>query len=100
LRKEAVACYITGSRDQELLRRNQYLLAEDRMLRNQIRGRLHLSDEQRRSLAEIGKGLGRIALAQVAKGCCKSQPLFSTRPKKPWSDVSLFLVIFFLPFST
>jgi len=36
----------------------------------------------------------------LAKGCRKSQPLFSTRPKKPWSDVSLFLVIFFLPFST
>ena len=41
--------YITGSVDQELLLRNEYLTAENRILRNQIRGRLRLSDGNRRT---------------------------------------------------
>ncbi len=35
---------ITGSVDEELLLRNEYLAAENRILRNQITGRLRLSD--------------------------------------------------------
>ena len=38
--------YVTGTVDQELLLRNEYLAAENRMLRGQIRGRLLLSDEE------------------------------------------------------
>ncbi len=45
--------YITGSVDQELLLRNEYLAAENRILRNQIRGRLRLTDGERRTLVEI-----------------------------------------------
>src|SRR5262245_54950548 len=51
--------YITGSR-------NQYLAAENRILRNQLKGRLRLKDSERKSLAEIGARLGRKALAEVA----------------------------------
>ena len=58
--------YITGSVDQELLLRNEYLAAENRILRNQIRGRLRLTDGERRTLAEIGKQLGKRALNEVA----------------------------------
>ena len=58
--------YITGSVDQELLLRNEYLAAENRILRNQIRGRLRLTDGERRTLAEIGKQLGKRALKEVA----------------------------------
>ncbi len=36
--------YITGTVDQELLLRNEYLAAENRILRAQIKGRLLLSD--------------------------------------------------------
>jgi hypothetical protein len=36
--------YITGSVDEELLRRNEYLTTENRILRRQIQGRLRLSD--------------------------------------------------------
>jgi hypothetical protein len=32
--------YITGTVDQELLLRNEYLVTENRMLRNQIKGRV------------------------------------------------------------
>ena len=36
--------YISGSADEELLLRNEYLVAENRVLRNQIQGRLRLTD--------------------------------------------------------
>ena len=35
--------YITGSVDQELLLRNEYLATENRILRNQVKGRLWLT---------------------------------------------------------
>jgi len=59
--------YITGTVDQELLVRNEYLVTENRMLRNQIKGRVRLSDGERKTLAEIGQKLGKQALTEVAK---------------------------------
>ena len=58
---------ISGSVDQELLLRNEYLLTENRILKNQIKGRLQLTDPERISLAEIGQRLGRKALEEVAQ---------------------------------
>jgi len=58
--------YITGTVDQELLLRNEYLVTENRMLRNQITGRVRLTDAERKTLAEIGHKLGKQALAEVA----------------------------------
>ena len=58
--------YISGSVDEELLLRNEYLVAENRVLRNQLQGRLRLTDGERRSLAELGKRLGKQALDEVA----------------------------------
>jgi putative transposase len=58
--------YITGTVDQELLVRNEYLVTENRILRQQIKGRVHLSDGERKTLAEIGKKLGKQALEEVA----------------------------------
>lgn len=58
--------YITGSVDQGLLLRNEYLATENRVLRAQIKGRLRLCDPERISQAEIGKRLGRRALEEVA----------------------------------
>jgi putative transposase len=51
--------YITGTVDQELLLRNEYLVTENRMLRHQITGRVRLTDAERKTLAEIGYKLGR-----------------------------------------
>ena len=42
-------------------------MTENRLLKNQIKGRLRLTDPERVSLAEIGKRLGRMALAEVAQ---------------------------------
>jgi len=58
--------YITGTVDQELLVRNEYLAAENRILRAQIKGRLLLSDAEKATLAEIGHRLGRKALEELA----------------------------------
>jgi hypothetical protein len=58
--------YITGTVDQELLVRNEYLAAENRILKAQIRGRLCLSNADRATLVEIGHRLGRKALGEVA----------------------------------
>jgi len=58
--------YITGTVDQELLLRNEYLAAEIRILRAKIKGRLLLSYSEKTTLAEIAHRLGRKALAEVA----------------------------------
>jgi putative transposase len=59
--------YISGSVDEELLLQNEYLAAENRILKNQIKGRLQLTDAERINLAEIGRRLGRKALEEVAQ---------------------------------
>src|ERR671924_718022 len=58
--------YITGTVDQELLLRNEYLVTENRILCHQIPGRVRLSDGERKTLAEIGQKLGKQALKDVA----------------------------------
>src|SRR6266705_2159513 len=64
---KTLLAYITGSVDQELLLRNEYLVTENRILRNQINGRIRLSDGERKTLADIGQKLGKQALQEVAK---------------------------------
>src|SRR6516162_3320652 len=61
-----ILAYITGSVDQELLLRNEYLAAENRILRAQLNGCMRLSDAERATLGEIGFRLGRKALSEVA----------------------------------
>src|SRR5437867_1297710 len=58
--------YITGTVDQELLLRNEYLVTENRILRHQLKGRLRLNDGERKALADIGQQLGKQALKEVA----------------------------------
>jgi transposase InsO family protein len=63
---KTLLAYITGTVDQELLLRNEYLLTENRILRQQIKGRVQLTNAERKTLAEIGKKLGKQALEEVA----------------------------------
>jgi hypothetical protein len=63
--------YVTGLVNQELLLQNEYLAAENRILRAHLPARLLLSDSERCTLAEIGKRLGREALEKVA---CVAKP--------------------------
>src|SRR5499433_2706754 len=63
---KTLLAYIRGSVDQHLLLRNEYLVTENRLLRHQIKGRVRLSDGERKVLAEIGQKLGKQALEEVA----------------------------------
>jgi hypothetical protein len=56
-----ILAYVTGTVDQELLARNEYLAAENRILKSQLNGRLKLSDAERAMLGKIGHRLGRQA---------------------------------------
>jgi len=47
--------------------RNEYLIAENRILRGHLPLRLRLADPERLTLAEIAKRLGRKALKDVAQ---------------------------------
>src|SRR5579862_4637309 len=58
--------YVTGSVNQELLLQNEYLAAENRILRTKLPARLQLADPERVTLAEIGKRVGRKALQEIA----------------------------------
>jgi len=59
--------FVTGLVNQELLLRNEYLIAENRILRAQLPTQLRLSDPERATLAEIAKRLGRKALHEVTQ---------------------------------
>jgi hypothetical protein len=61
-----VLAYVTGTVDQELLARNEYLAAENRIIKAQLKGRLKLSDAERGVLGKIGHRLGRKVFADVA----------------------------------
>ena len=61
-----ILAYVTGIVDQELLARTEYLAAENRILKAQLKGRLKLSDADRATLGEIGHRLGRKVLGEVA----------------------------------
>src|SRR6195256_3502013 len=63
--------YVTGSVNQELLLRNEYLAAENRIHRTKLPTHLRLSNPERITLAEIGKRLGRKALHEIA---CVAKP--------------------------
>ena len=58
--------HVTGTVDEELRLRNEYLVTENRILRSKITGRIRFKDEERRELATIGKQLGRKALEAIA----------------------------------
>jgi hypothetical protein len=59
--------YVTGSVNRELLLRNEYLAAENCILRAKLPSRLRMSNPERATLAEIGKRVGRKALGEVAR---------------------------------
>ena len=61
-----ILAFVSGMVDQELLARNEYLAAENRILKAQLKGRLKLSDAERATLGEIGHRLGRKILGEMA----------------------------------
>jgi len=57
--------YVADLVNQQLLLQNEYLIAENRILRSHLPKRVALTNAQRVTLAEIGKRLGRQTLKQV-----------------------------------
>ena len=57
--------YVTGSVNQELLLKNEYLAAENRIFRAKLPSRLRRNDPERATLVEIGKRLGRRVLREA-----------------------------------
>ena len=45
-----ILAYVTGTVEQEVLARNEYLAAENRIMKAQLKGRLKLSDAERGAL--------------------------------------------------
>jgi hypothetical protein len=65
-KRARLLAYVTGLVNQELLLQNEYLAAENRILKAHLGPGFRLTDGERASLAEIGKRLGRKALQKVA----------------------------------
>ena len=59
-----ILAFVTATVDQELLARNEYLVAENCILKAQLKGRLKLLRAERATFGEIGHRLGRKAHAQ------------------------------------
>ena len=59
--------YVTGTLNQELLLRNEYLAAENRILRGQIKDRLVFSEGEKETLSEIAHRLGHTILGWYRK---------------------------------
>src|SRR2546429_8661341 len=57
---------VSASVNDHLRLRNDYLVAENRILRHQIDGRVRLTDSERQELAKLGAKLGKKALAEIA----------------------------------
>ncbi len=53
MRWQRFLAYLSGGVDQELVLRNEYPATENRSLRNQIKGRLRLTDTERMNRADI-----------------------------------------------
>ena len=62
---EALAL-VAGHVDEELLLRNEYLAAENEILRSKIQGRVPMSNDERIRLAKLGKLIGTKALKDIA----------------------------------
>jgi hypothetical protein len=78
--------YITGTVDQELLLRNEYLAAENRIVRAQFKGRLVLCDTEKATLAEIAQRLGTESLGRIV-GCREAGYAASLVPKAHRQEV-------------
>ena len=66
MKTEEALAMIGGHVDEELLLRNEYLAAENEILRGKLQGRIKLSNTERIRLAKIGKKLGLKALRDAA----------------------------------
>ena len=65
--------YITGTVNQELLLRNEYLVAENRVLKARLKTPLRLTDAERMTLAEIAHLLGVLVQRKFVSIICPAK---------------------------
>jgi len=76
--------YVTGLVNQERLLQNEYLAAENRILRAHLPARLHLSDPERCTLAEIGKATRAQSSGEGGlRGQTRHHPSLVSAPHRP-----------------
>lgn len=56
---------VGGHVNEGLLKRNEYVAAENEILRSKINGKIKFTDDERRTLARLAKDLGSVALADI-----------------------------------
>jgi hypothetical protein len=81
-----ILAYITGTVDEALLLRNEYLAAENRILRGQLKGRLKLSDAERAKLGAMVIGLARPS-ARWRMRLCRIPSWHGTEGSSPASSM-------------
>ena len=89
--------YVTGSVNHQLLLQNEYLAAENRILRAHLPSRLRPSDPERSTLAEIGK---RLAQGAERRRLCGKARHDSGMVSPPHSQQVRRIKIPFLPSRT
>ena len=73
--------YVTGLVNQQLLLENEYLAAENRILKARLQPGWRLSDGERATLAEIGKRL--VSTQRTGAGCAPRQTRYHSRLVSP-----------------
>jgi hypothetical protein len=66
MESEEALAIVAGKVEEELLLRNEYLAAENEILRSKLPERVPMKDSERIRLAKLGEKLGRKALKGVA----------------------------------
>jgi hypothetical protein len=82
-----ILAYITGTVDQELLLRNEYLVAENRILKAQLNGPPEALG-RRAKLGEIGLRLCRKALGEIATAAVPTPSWHGTEGWSPASSMA------------
>src|SRR3954447_13797669 len=68
--------YVSGLVNQQLFLQNEYLIADNRVLRSHLPARLRLTNSQRMTLAELAKRLGRKGLSQISPPSQNQKPFW------------------------
>ena len=79
--------YAAGAINRGLLVKNEYLVAENRILKTKVKGRLVLFEGEKATLAEIARRLGRKALEEVAATAQPDTILGWYRTEVRWVEV-------------
>ena len=88
-----ILAYVTGTVDQKLLARNEYLAAENRIMKAQLNGRMKLSDAERGALGSQHPAAPRTAKRREFAGRSFPSAITARRTKTMAARAAIFLVV-------